>query len=264
MPLQSPPRKISETENMLGLLCCVDALGSVTATQLWVFVAQLELMDYVTMRLCLHKLLGAGELEYGEGSLDEHLLLTDRGREALQLFGDRLPKAVRARVSSAAPEFHGRMLSNQQVRAVYEMAKPSEYRLCLSVCEGDLPTIRLRMHTNSRPLAGKAIHRFSANAAMATTYLYGLAEEATQNTVTSHAAGELTLPAITEHSATEYTASVILPGKKAQYEVALLLPTRKAAEAFVTAMQPNDVAASTAKRLTELVSSPVRVKKPRA
>ena len=34
---------------MLRLLLSVDALGSVTAAQLWMFSAELELMDYVTM-----------------------------------------------------------------------------------------------------------------------------------------------------------------------------------------------------------------------
>ena len=95
MPIQSPPRKVSETENMLRLLLCVDTLGSVTPTQLWTFVAEQEQMDYVSMRLCLHKLLAAGELETGTGAMGEQLLATDRGREALRLFGTRLPGAVR-------------------------------------------------------------------------------------------------------------------------------------------------------------------------
>ncbi|MDD3214346.1 MAG: hypothetical protein PHY64_11765, partial [Eubacteriales bacterium] len=82
MPIQSPPRKVSETENMLRLLLCVDTLESVTSTQLWMFVAEQELMDYISMRLCLHKLMMAGELETGGGALGEQLFLTDRGREA--------------------------------------------------------------------------------------------------------------------------------------------------------------------------------------
>ena len=80
MPINPPPRKVTETEYMLRLLFSVDALGSLTAAQLWSFAAEQELMDYVTMRLCLHKLLGAGELETGEGALADQLLLTDRGR----------------------------------------------------------------------------------------------------------------------------------------------------------------------------------------
>ena len=165
MPLQSPPRKVSETEHMLRLLMCVDALDSVTSTQLWTFVAEQELMDYVTMRLCLHKLLAAGELETGEGALKDQLLLTDRGREALALFGDRLPQDIRERIGKAAPGFRNRVSRNRQVHAVYEMARLNDFRLNLSVQEGDLPTIYLRMETNNRALASKSLHRFEAHAA---------------------------------------------------------------------------------------------------
>ena len=74
-------------------------------------------------------------METGGGSLTEQLIVTDRGREALSLFGTRLPGDVSARILAAAPEFHGRMVRNQQVRAAYEIARPNDYRINLSVHE---------------------------------------------------------------------------------------------------------------------------------
>ncbi|HNW86427.1 MAG TPA: DUF4364 family protein [Candidatus Limiplasma sp.] len=257
MPLQSPPRKVSETENMLRLLLCVDALESVTPTQLWTFVAELDLMDYVSMRLCLHKLLAAGELETGEGSFAEQLLLTDRGREALSLFGARLPQEVRDAVTAAAPAFRGRVSRKRQVRAVYEMARPNDYRLNLSVCEGDLPTVFLRMATINRTLASKALRRFETCAAEMTTYLYGLAERAASGQTLTE--GEPPPPdAIREHSANEVTARVMLIGKKARFAAELLLPSRKSAEAFIRALSPEAEGAAVANRLTEMLSGPSR------
>ena len=253
MPINSPPRKVSETENMLRLLLCVDTLDSVTPTQLWTFVAEQELMDYVSMRLCLHKLLSAGEVETGGGSLTEQLIVTDRGREALSLFGTRLPGDVSARILAAAPEFHGRMVRNQQVRAAYEIARPNDYRINLSVHEGDLPTVRLHMETQNRSLAGRAIHRFAINASRVTTYLYGLAEQATRDFAQADAA-PLPPGAVTEHSAAEYTARATLTGKKARFEAELLLPSRKAAEAMIRSLTDPENAAAVANRLTELVS----------
>lgn len=276
MPLQSPPRKVSETENMLRLLLCVDALGSVTPVQLWTFAAEQDLMDYVTMRLCLHKLLSAGEMQTGEGALKELLFVTDRGREALSLFGQRVPGDVRTRVCQAAPEFHGRMERNQQVRATYEMARPNDYRLNLSVCEGDLPTILLRMETTNRSLASRAIHRFVIYAAETTTYLYGLAEQAaavdagaadsngvaTPVEKASNAALPLPDGAIVEHSATEYSAKVTIKGKKARFGVELLLPSRRSAQAFIQALTPPEAAAQAADKLARLVSGAGRKAKP--
>lgn len=258
MPINPPPRKVTETEYMLRLLFSVDALGSLTAAQLWSFAAEQELMDYVTMRLCLHKLLGAGELETGEGALADQLLLTDRGREAIQLFGSRLPTALRERVSAAAPEYRQRVQRNRQVQAVYEIARPNEYHLNLSVREGDLPTIRLRMETHSRALASKTLHRFAQHAAEATTYLYSLAQQSLRG---DDALTTCPLPegSITGHSATEFTAMVMLAGKRARFEVMLLLPTRQAAEDFACALQGPQASELAANRLTDILSG-VRAK----
>ena len=67
MPIKPAPRNISETEYMLRLLRCVDVLDCVTEVSLWTFAAELELMDYVTMRLSLHKLLETGEVAVRRG-----------------------------------------------------------------------------------------------------------------------------------------------------------------------------------------------------
>jgi hypothetical protein len=258
MTIHSPPRKVSETENMLRLMQCVDTLDSVTSTQLWTFVAELELMDYVSMRLCLHKLISAGEMETGRGALGEQLLVTDRGREALSLFGTRLPGDVRKRIREAAPEFRERVIRNQQVRAAYEMARPNDYRLNLSVYEGDLPTVRLRMETHNRSLAARTIHRFTPCASRMTTYLYGLAEKALS---LPDGEGETAIApnAVTEHSAAEYTARATVAGKKARFELELLLPSRAAAEKLIRFLSDPDEALNTANRLTDLVSGARRL-----
>lgn len=264
MPLQSPPRKVSETENMLRLLLCVDTLESVTPAQLWTFVAEQDLMDYVSMRLCLHQLLAAGELETGEGAMKEQLVVTDRGREALTLFGERLPTEVRRRVELAAPAFRGRISRTRQIRAAYEMARPEDYRLNLSVWDGDLPTVTLRMATDSRTLASNALRSFEAHAAEVTTYLYRLAEAALQNAAPaqpSEADAFIPPDAIREHSAAEVTARVMLVGRKARFSAELLLPSRRAAEALIRAMEPQPESEAAAAKLTEILGKPLRARK---
>lgn len=260
MPLQSPPRKVSETEYMLRLLLSVDTLESLTPAQLWTFAAEQELVDYVTMRLCLHKLLAAGELEMGEGALTDQLLLTDRGREALALFGDRLPTDIRTRIAQAAPDFRTRIARSRQVQAVYDLASPNDYRLNLSVQEGDLPTLFIRMATTNRTLASKVLRRFEAHAAEVTTYFYELAAHSTQ----AAPAGALvsTLPdCITVHSTTEVTATVALPGKKAHFTVDLLLPSQAAARQYVLTLADSTQNETVTNHLLTLLSSPVRSEK---
>lgn len=258
MPIKPPPRKVNETENMLRLLLCVDALDSVTSAQLWTFAAEQELMDYVTMRLCLHKLLAAGELELGKGALSERLLLTDLGREALTLFGERLPSDVRERVCGAAPPFRHRLERERYVQASFEIARPNDYRLNLAVQEGDLPTIRLRLETASRMLASKSIHRFRAHAAEVTTYLYGLAEKAVQELPEQMPAP---LEGVTEHSAGEFTAHTQIQNERARIEVWLLLPTRRAAEAFILALAEPAMGKQTTQGLLTMITASLRPKR---
>ncbi|HPJ01400.1 MAG TPA: DUF4364 family protein [Candidatus Limiplasma sp.] len=247
--IKPAPRNISETEYMLTLLRCVDVLGYVTDLSLWTFAAELELMDYVTMRLCLHKLLASKQVEYGAGSLKNHVYLTGEGRQALKLFGERIPTEIADKMDAAAPAFRERISLEQQVRAAYESATRGDYRLSLSVMEGDLTMLHIRMQTKSRRLAGRAIKLFEAQAPKVLTYLFGLAQDAQRaKPPAGKVPGE-----IVRHSATEYEARHMLPGKKAQFDLALALPTEEAAKAYLAQFVNQGFADDAAEKLCRMI-----------
>ena len=247
--IKPAPRNISETEYILRLLRCVDVLDCVTDLSLWTFVAELELMDYVTMRLCLHKLLAAEQVQYGAGSLKNHVYLTEKGREALALFGDRLPTEIAEKMDSAAPAFRDRITAAQQLRAVYESAMRGDYKLSLSVTEGDLTMLSIRMQTKSRRLAGRAIKQFEAQAPKVLMYLYELAQSAQDAELPKkHPVGE-----IIRHSATEFEARHTLGGKRAQFDLALALPTEEAAAAYLAQFADTAAKAEAADKLCKLI-----------
>ncbi len=250
MPIKPAPRNISETEYMLRLLRCVDALDCATELSLWTFAAELELMDYVTMRLSLHKLLSAGEVQYGAGVLKNHVYLTEKGREALELFGERLPMEITDRIARAAGAFRERMTASQQVRAAYEIAKHNEYRLNLTVAEGDLTMLNIRLHLESRRLAGRAIRQFEAQAPKVLTYLYQLAQSAQGADAAARTAAD---GEIVRHSATEFEARHTILGKRARLDVALTLPTEEAAAAYLALFADSAAAEETAEKLCRLI-----------
>ncbi|MFH1513582.1 MAG: DUF4364 family protein [Bacillota bacterium] len=249
MPIKPAPRNISETEYMLRLLRCVDVLDCVTDMTLWTFVAELELMDYVTMRLCLHKLLQAEQMQYGAGSLKNHLYLTEKGRQALSLFGERLPSVISEKIAAAAGAFRERVILSQQVRAAYEIAKRNDYRLILSVSEGDLTMLTIRMLTKSRRLAGRAIRQFEEQSPKVLLYLYQLAQSAQG----MQRKAEINAGDIVRHSPTEYEARHTLNGKHEQFDIALTLPTQEAAVAFLGLLADAAAAAEAADRLGKLI-----------
>lgn len=248
MTMKPAPRNISETEYMLRLLRCVDVLDCATELSLWTFAAELELMDYVTMRLCLHQLLEAEQVQYGGGALKHHIYLTEKGRQALQLFGDRLPAEIAGKIGGAAGKFRDRISLSQQVRAAYESAVYNDYKLTLSVAEGDLSMLLIRMETKSRRLAGRAIRQFEAQAAKVMLYLYQLAQNAQGAQRSAVPAGE-----VIRHSAGEFTARHTLTGRRAVLTVTFTLPTQEAAQAYLAQFADAATAADTAEKLVKLI-----------
>ena len=242
MSLQSPRRNVSDAERKLLLLCCVDVLRGATEAQLWTFVAEQSLMDYLSMQLCLHELLVSGQLENGAGALQNGIFLSDAGRQALSLFADRIPCTDRERIVREAPAFRERILQHNQVRAVYEIAQKGDYRARLTLLEDDLPTLSIRVCTSNRAMASKALRSFRNSAARVLTYLYTLSAEPTADD-----------SGIVRHSTHEFTASVVLTAAKVTFEVALLFPSNESARAFLAAFSTPAQKAAAAERLALLL-----------
>ena len=90
MPFLSPKRRVSDAENKLRLLLCLRALGMATSDQLWPFVAELELMEYLPYCLLLDELKKDGEVAQGRCALEGVLYLTPKGEKTLSLLRDKL------------------------------------------------------------------------------------------------------------------------------------------------------------------------------
>lgn len=182
MPEGFAKRHISDAENRLRLLLCIDALGLCTREELWPFVAKLELMEYMPMCLYLDELLKDGSLMEGQYAVQGVLFLTGGGREALELFQRRMPRSDRDRILLAAPQYVAQLSEKRQIRTAYELADRGRYRLSCSVTEGEHPTLFLRIDTDSKRLCEAASRHFRQCAARLITRLYTLppAAEAVQ------------------------------------------------------------------------------------
>ena len=174
MPEGFAKRHISDAENRLRLLLCIDALGLCTREELWPFVAKLELMEYRPMCLYLDELLRDGSLMEGQHAVQGVLFLTGGGREALELFERRMPRSDRDRILLAAPRYAAQLSEKRQIRTAYELADKGRYRLSCSVTEGEQPTLFLRLDTDSKRLCEAASRHFRHCAARLITRLYTL------------------------------------------------------------------------------------------
>ena len=252
MPLHPPKRNVSDAENKLRLLYCVHALEQTSETQLWPFVASLDLMDYMPMQLLLHELLSGGDLCIGAEALSDMISLSPQGQESLRLFEDRIMPSDRAQMDAAAPAYRAQLQKRRQVRTVYESARDEDYRVLLSLSEGELPTLKIRLQTASRAYAAKSLQAFEKTASTILSYLYGL--DTTEDAAQADAADAPCLaPALTVYSNREYVVTAQLSLPEVCFELALLLPTHRSALDFRLLLSSSVQQNETAQRLFSLL-----------
>ena len=174
MPLFSPKRNISDTEYKLRILCCLDALGMATQEQLWPFVAQMELMEYIPFCMFLDELKTAGAVASARHGLEGTLYLTPDGKEQLRLFLRRMPHTDQERIRQAAPEYAAHLSERRHARTVYERAPKGEYRAACTMSDGDVPTLFLRITAQDQALVQKAVKGFQQYVGQLFVLLYSL------------------------------------------------------------------------------------------
>lgn len=242
MPFTSPKRKISDTENKLRILLCLDRLGLVTQEQLWPFVARLELMEYVPFCMFVDELLMDGAIAAGSHALSGMLYLTAAGRQQLELFSSKVVHADQQRIVSAAPKYARQLSERRQVRAVYERSEGKRFRASGTVRESDVPTLIVRMSSADQALVEHAVNNFESVVSQLLTRLYTLplvqpetaAPEAVsqEEAMADAAADQARLCAF---GGPERAAVVKLSHSEAAYTLLLLLPSEDMAWAWAHA-----------------------------
>ena len=252
MPLNSPKRKISDMENKLRVLYCLDALGMATQEQLWPFVARLELMEYIPFCMYLDELRSDGAVSAASHGLEGALYLTVAGRQQLELFAGKMAHADKERIAQAAPEYAEHLSQRRQISAVYEGAEDGWYRAACTVSEGDAPMLRLRLATRDHVLAEMAVKRFAACVPHLLTLLYTLSFEP----LMAPPAGEEAdvhpgQPAVCAFGGREHAGAVAVGDGEAAYTLMLMMPDASLAWGWAKAADAAD--AELAARMTALL-----------
>ena len=236
MPFLSPKRKISDTENKLRVLFCLDQLGTATQEQLWPFVAQLELMDYLPFCMFVDELRSDGAIASGTHAMEGSLFLTAAGRKQLELFSGKMAHADQQRIAREAPAYAQALSERRQVRAAYELSQNGEYRAMATVCEGDVPTLLLRVSSRDGRLVERFVQRFASFAAQLLAQLYLLPLTAPDAPLPPVLAQEQALeaaapgaPALCAYGGREHAAVVRIGDEAVQYTLLVLLPSAQMA-----------------------------------
>lgn len=257
MPFLTPKRKISDTENKLRVLYCLDRLGMATQEQLWPFVAQLELMEYIPFCMFVDELRSDGSIASGTHAMEGCLFLTASGRQQLELFSGKMAHADKERINCEAPAYARSLSDRRQVRAAYELSQGGAYRAMGTVCEGDVPTLLLRAYSEDGALIEQFVRRFPSAAAQVLAQMYLLPLAATEvpapEVLTQEEAldtASISQPALCAYGGREHAAVVRLEGRPLRYTLLLLLPSAEMAWGWAqSAMQAQERLSQTLTRL---------------
>lgn len=232
MPFLSPKRKISDTENKLRVLYCLEQLGMATKEQLWPFVAQLELMEYIPFCMFLDELLSDGAIASGAHAMEGSLFLTGAGRQQLMLFSDKIVQTDKERIIREAPAYVRHLNERRQVRAAYELAQDGCFRATATVCEGDVPTLVLRACSRNEKHIERFVNGFALVADQALAQLYMLPLKQTDApmppVLTQEEAMEAAAPgkpALCAFGGREHAAVICLQDSQMQYTLLALMPS---------------------------------------
>ena len=258
MPLFSPKRKISDTENKLRVLYCLDALGMATLDQLWPFVAQLELMEYIPLCLFVDELRADGAVAAASHALEGALYLTAQGHKQLDLFLGKLVHADKERIRKAAPEYVSRMSARRQAQAVYEGEADGMFRAACTLREDDVPALMLRITSPDSTLVDRAVKGFRSCVPHLMSLLYTLPFEPQAEDLPAAlpmeealSAAQPNQPALCDFGGRACAAVVRAAHETTQYTLLLLLPDERLAWGWALAAQQSGLG----ERLTRLIET---------
>ncbi|MBR1586510.1 MAG: DUF4364 family protein [Clostridia bacterium] len=154
MPL-SLPKRPPDDEQRLVVLQALLRLGPCTELQLLTFMAEYDLMNYFDMMIALQDLCARGQAVREKRRAGYLYQTTEAGREALTLFGGRVPPSVKKLLEETGPDWRRRFQQEDQYRHEIRQTERGEYELTLTVLEQDMDMLRLSLTLPTRDLANQ-------------------------------------------------------------------------------------------------------------
>lgn len=159
-----PPRRVPDDEQRLMVLYSLDALCPCTELQLLQFLFEQDLMNYFDMMFALGDLCARGQAVRVKKRVGFLYNVTDAGREALQLFGNRVPGSLKSLLNETAYSWKQKFQEEGQYVNEISQTQRGEYELTLSVVEQDMDMMRLSLCLPSRDLARQLAEKWPKKA----------------------------------------------------------------------------------------------------
>ena len=133
-----PPRHAPDSEQKFMVLYCLARLGPCTELQLLQFLVENDLLNYFEMMFALNDLCSGGQAARTKKNTGFLYEATDAGREALELFGGRVPMRLKTLISDTETEWKQRFREETQYRQQIEQTGRGDYDLTLRIVEQEM------------------------------------------------------------------------------------------------------------------------------
>ena len=160
-----PPRRAPDNEQKLVVLFCLTHLGPCTELQLLQFLFEHDVMNYFDMMIALNDLCARGQAARTKKRAGWLYEPTAAGREALKLFGGRIPRSLIAMVEENAPALREKFQQELQAQQTIRQTERGEYEVTLSAVEQEMDMMRLQLSVPTRELANQLAARWPGKAA---------------------------------------------------------------------------------------------------
>lgn len=159
-----PPRRTPDNEQKFMVLYSLARLGPCTDLQLLQFLFENDLLNYFEMMFALNDLCDRGQAVRTKKNTGFLYQVTDAGREALGMFGGRVPKSLKTLLDGTENEWKKRFRDEMQNEQEIVQTDRGEYELNLKVVERDMDMMRLSLSLPTRELADRLAKRWPEKA----------------------------------------------------------------------------------------------------
>lgn len=135
-----------EAQSKLLLLYIFDKFEvAITNNQITDFIMESELLNYFVLQQFLSELVDTSLLEYSNNEEHYYYLITEKGKDTLNYFKDRLSKKLLSRIDQSIDNKRKVLLKETQISANYKKKSKNDYLVELKVVENDITLIDLKL-----------------------------------------------------------------------------------------------------------------------
>ena len=173
-----PSHKLTELEMQMMLMHSLRKLGTLSNTQLIVFMAENDLLNYFDLQQTLYKLTESGHVLRTRLENDDLYELSPAGEKALNMFVGRTMNSYLAIINKQAPEYQRRFLRDRQLSSRMSHEGGAEYHAKLAINEMHMPLLTLDISLPTPELAKRYCDNWQKKAQIIyDTIVHELSEE---------------------------------------------------------------------------------------